>query len=294
MKPFVRSLVSLLVLGLLWTSGADAGWVIEDVMRSKGGGTQGRNVFVFSGNRIKTTSLDDAGKPTSLSIWDLDAETLTLVNHQDRTVQTGTVREFIESLRGATQAMAGEMAEAMKQMQEEMKKMPPEQRKMMEQMMRQSTPGGPPSAAAPGAEPCRQPRVEVRPAGQTARVAGFSATRYDVMEDGKPSREIWITKAITAWQEIDRRKLERHLQEMAKLMEALPGCGREQAGRSGLNPYDPVWKLIGEGYPVRTVHHGVDTIDEVVKAEGRSVPASEFQPPAGFKRQTFKEMMRVK
>jgi hypothetical protein len=30
---------------------------------------------------------------------------------------------------------------------------------------------------------------------------------------------------------------------------------------------------------------------EVVKAESRSIPAAEFQPPAGFARKTFQEMM---
>jgi hypothetical protein len=30
---------------------------------------------------------------------------------------------------------------------------------------------------------------------------------------------------------------------------------------------------------------------EVVKAESRTVPAAEFQPPAGFARKTFREMM---
>jgi hypothetical protein len=32
------------------------------------------------------------------------------------------------------------------------------------------------------------------------------------------------------------------------------------------------------------------TVTEVVKAESRDVPATEFQPPAGFTRQSFKEM----
>jgi len=33
-------------------------------------------------------------------------------------------------------------------------------------------------------------------------------------------------------------------------------------------------------------------IDEVVEAESRTVPATEFQPPTGFARKTLREMMR--
>jgi len=41
------------------------------------------------------------------------------------------------------------------------------------------------------------------------------------------------------------------------------------------------------------VYHGQGggAVTEVIKAESRGVPLTEFQPPAGFKRQTFKEMM---
>jgi hypothetical protein len=50
--------------------------------------------------------------------------------------------------------------------------------------------------------------------------------------------------------------------------------------------------LVSEGYPVRIVDRGGSggTI-EVLKAETRAVPASEFQPPTGFERKTFREMM---
>ena len=80
---------------------------------------------------------------------------------------------------------------------------------------------------------------------------------------------------------------------MAKALEGLPGCGRSRARQAGADPYDPAWKLAAEGYAVRTVDHGAagGAVVEVVKAESRNVPAAEFQPPAGFKRQSLKELM---
>lgn len=297
MRQILRSLVCLTLLGLLPAAGASAGWVIEEVVRAGAadrGADGDRRVLAMSANRMKTTMLDRTGKPAQASIMDLEAQTLTMVDYAQRTVATGTVQEYAKSLRDAAQAMGGQVAEAQKQMQEAMKGMSPEQRQMMEQMMRQSMPGGAPSGAAPSVEPCREPTIKVRPTGRTARIAGFQATRYDILEEGKLAQELWLSKAVTAWQEIDPKKLERFAQDIAKAMEGLPGCGRGLGRRTGADPNDPAWKLAGEGYPVRTVDHGEaeGTVVEVVKAESRSVPATEFQPPAGFKRQTFKELMR--
>lgn len=103
--------------------------------------------------------------------------------------------------------------------------------------------------------------------------------------DGKLESELWIAKGIAAWRELDQRKLERFASEMAKLA----GCGQ---GRQGLLGSDPSWKAAGEGYPVRTVDRsGGGWTVEVVKAENRNIPAAEFQPPAGFARKTFREML---
>lgn len=297
MKPILRSLICLSVLALLPAGHAEAGWVIEEVVRASTGATGGgqeRQVLTLSANRMKTTTLDRTGQPMAAFILDLEAQTVTSVEYAQRTAATGTVREYAESLQGATQAMGGQMAEAMKQMQEALQDMPPEQRQMMEQMMRQSTPGGAPPRGTPAGEACREPKVEVRRTGQTARIAGFQATRYDILEDGKLAEELWLSKAITAWQEIDPQKLERFGQAMAKAMEGLPGCGRDRARRVGADPADPARQLATEGYPVRTVDRraGGGAVVEVVKAESRSVPPTDFQAPVGFKRQSFKELMQ--
>jgi hypothetical protein len=296
MRRFTWTLGCLVLLGFLLPAKAGAGWVIEQVIRSRAGagapgGQPDRHMLTMSANRMKTMIQDRAGKPTAAWMVDLDAQTITSVDYEQRVVSTGTVAEYAEAIRGAAQAAGGQMAEAMKQMQEAMKDMPPEQRKMMEQMMRQSMPGGGP--AAPSAEPCREPRVEVRPTGQTARIAGYSAARFDILEDGKLAQELWVSKELTAWREMDAKKMERFTQELVKAMQALPGCGRDRGRGPGADLSGRAWKLAGEGYPVRIVDHAIPdgTIVEVVKAESRAVPAAEFQPPAGFKRQSFKEMM---
>ena len=250
-----------------WTGQASAGWVIDEVV--KGGDKGDKQQVVLQSNQMKVTMMD-SGKPVFVSIIDLNSQTITQVDYSERYFMTAPVKEFV-------QTMGNMMAGANKEMQEAMKGVPPEQRKMMEDMMRSQMGSG-------GGKDCREPKTELWKTGQQATIAGYPAVRYDVMADGKLSSELWIAKGITAWNELDSKKLAQFGAEMAKLA----GCGQ---GQQGLPGADPSWKVANEGYPVRTVDKTRGTI-EVVKAESRAVPAAEFQAPSGFKRKTLQEMMR--
>ena len=264
----------------VWTGQASAGWVIDQVV--KGGGEGARHQVLLQTNRMKTLMLREDGTPFAAFILDLNAETITQVDYSGKHYITTTIQEFGQMMQGVQQAMSGQMARVMKEMQERMKDMPEEQRKMVEQMMRSQMPQ---TESAP--EDCVEPKVEMKKTGEQATIAGYPAVRYDGLADGKPESEIWLAKGITAWREIDPRKLERFAAEMAKLA---PRCN-PSARRLGFRADEPTWKLASEGYPVRTVHRGGGGMVEVVKAESRSVPAAEFQPPAGFVRKTLREMM---
>lgn len=90
----------LVVLGLLPAVEVSAGWVIEEVVRSRtggpvAGGGQDRQLTIMSANRMKTTMLDQTGKMTAAWIMDLEAQTLTSVDYEQQTVATGTPREYL-------------------------------------------------------------------------------------------------------------------------------------------------------------------------------------------------------
>ncbi len=273
---------SILVSVFAWTSQVSAGWVIDQVI--KGAGEGARQQVVLQANRMKTLMLGADGEPITAFIVDLNAQTITQVTYHEHQYVTSTVQEFGQMMQGMHQEMAGQMEQAMKQMQESMKDMPPEQQKMMEQMMRSRMPQ---TEGVP--QDCPESRVEMKKTGQQATIAGYPAVRYDILIDGKPDSELWLAKGIAAWRELDPQKLEKFAAEMAKLA---PRCSRGQRQR-GLRGDDPAWKLANEGYPVRTVHRSnCSTTIEVVKAETRTVPATEFQPPTGFARKTFREMMQ--
>jgi Domain of unknown function (DUF4412) len=256
-----------------WLAEASGGWLIDQTL--KGGGQVARQQVVLQGNRMKSVMLAPDGRPGAAFILDLDADIVTQVNYEARQYVSVTVAEYTRWFAEATQAAASQAAAAMKQMQEAMKTMPPEQRKAMEQQMRAQMPPG----------ECVAPKMETRKTGQQATIGGFPAARYEILADGKPESEIWLAPGLPAWRELDLGKLERFTAAMAKVM---PACGGGQR-RPGFSAADPSWKLASEGYPVRIVSEG--TTVEVVKADSRSVPAAEFQPPAGFARKSLREAL---
>ena len=273
MIPY-RSL-SFIILGILaCTSQASAGWVIDQAV--KGSGEGGKQQIILQANQMKTVVLAPDGKPEAAFIMDLNAETITQVNYQERSYMTARVQEYAQIIQGAMKGAMGEMEKAMKDMS-------PEERQMMEQMMGSKMPQAGPKSGA-----CREPRIEMRKTGQEAKIAGYKAVGYEVLADGKPQSELWISKDIPAWKELDPKKLER---VMGELVKAAPRCGPASGRQAGMGG-DQTWKLAGEGYPVKTVDRsGSGATVEVTKAESRAVPASEFQPPANFARKTLSEMM---
>ena len=126
MQSVIRTGVWAIILAFLLAAQANAGWVIEQVTRSGGTAPAGnvgpdRQVVTMSANRMKRTSVDPNGKPTTAWIMDLEARSLSRIDYQRQTVATGTVQDYADSM----QAARTQMTAAMKQMQQVLKDMPP-------------------------------------------------------------------------------------------------------------------------------------------------------------------------
>jgi hypothetical protein len=265
-----RSIVVLGLAGALAFAGdAVAGWVVDQSV--KGAGDGARQQIVVQSNRMKTVTLGPGGQPMWAVILDLNADSITNIDYQGRRYFTSTIPEYTQALKASSQAAKAQMAEARKSMEQAMRNMPPEQRKQMEQQMR----------AQMGGPDCAEPKREVRKGGQQATIAGFAAERWEVLADGKPESEVWLASSLPVNKELDTKKLE----QFSAAMAGASGCNSPGAGS------EAVWKLVGQGYPVRTVTAGGGPTVEVVKAESRSVPAGEFAPPAGFARQPLAQFM---
>ena len=262
----------------------EAGWIIDQTVRTKTGGDSSTQQRLFlQANRLKVVSTEGS-HTTQAMVMDLDAQTITQIDYKERTFTTATTTEYADLMRQGFKAMneqMGQMQTQLKEMEEQLKTLPPEQRRAIEAMMKQAQQGGAPAPMKP--EQCAPDKVDVKSTGKRLTVAGYDASGYQVFSNGDFDAEVYIAPGITAVREIDPKKLERMVTEMTK---ALPQC----PPRGGMFGADPMWKLMKEGYPVRSVGKDGATT-EVVKAESRSLGADEFEPPTGFARKTLKEMM---
>ena len=280
--------MAVALLGMLAaTTPVSAGWVIDQVMKGGGADDKHRQRLFLQSNRLKTVVMDGANV-TNAVVMDLDAQTITQIDYKQRAYTTATAAEYAALMRQGFEKMgeaAGQMQSQMKELEEQLKNLPPEQRRQIEAMMKQAQ-GAQRSPAQPQGKPedCTPEKVDVKRTGKSMTVAGYEASGYQVFTNGKLDSEVWIAPAITAAREIDPQKLERMMKEM---MKALPHC----PPRGQMFGADPMWKLMKDGYPVRSVDKDGGSVIEVVKAESRSLGATEFQAPAGFARKTLQEMM---
>jgi hypothetical protein len=283
-----RLAMAMVVTGLLAAPPtAWSGWVIDE--GTKGGGDdKGRQRLFMQSNRLKAMSFEGT-RTTEAMVMDLDAQTITHIDYKERAYVTATAKEYAEVLKQGMQmmgeGMGREMQAQMKEMEAELKKMPLEQRRAMEAMMKQAQQGAV-KTQAPKVKPedCVPDKVDIKSTGKRVTVAGYDAHGYQIFSNGKLDSEVYIAPAITVVREIDPQKLERMVTEM---MKAFPQC----PPRRGMIGADPVWKLMKDGYPVRSIEKDGASTTEVTKAENRSIGVAEFQPPAGFARKTLQEMM---
>jgi len=213
-------------------------------MRAEMGGMRGagNQAVIFDGTRQVMLIIDDAGKTYS------------------------------EMSKGDVDALGGQMAGAMAQMQEAMKNMPPEQRAQIEAAMKGR---GMPAGRAGGAA---APKVEYKKVG-TDTVGKWTCDKYEGYANGQKTSELCtvdpkalgftaadfaITKDFTAF------------------FEKMPGMGSRQLFHIG-TPEEQGFS----GVPVRTVTTaGTQTVtSEITDVKRQSFPDSLFQAPAGYAKQ---------
>ena len=198
-----------------------------------------------------------------------DGEAMNAINPKER--------NYVVIDRASMKKMAATMNPALKQLQERMASMPPEQRAQMEKML-----GG--NMSGMGGKPVVE---EIRKTGKSGKIAGYNCSYSEVLRDGVVTSEICVApvNALKGSQELYEAsaKLGALMEDVLKEIDA-PWL-KEMANRQienytklgGIPVFSRAFK---DGKPVRE-----STLQSIVT---QSVPASNFEVPAGF---TRKEIM---
>lgn len=190
----------------------------------------------------------------------LDKELLISIDNPKKEYSQMTFAE----LEARMKEIRGKMETALQEMQKKMANMPPEQRKLMEQMMAKS-----PVAALRGGQ------YEVKRSGEAKAISGFACTKYVVTRDGSDVLVLWTTKDVKEF-----AALRQDYAQFVARMAPLPTLASKESRAMPTDAWTEAMKAI-DGFPMQEEMGGITTV--VTKLVRKTIPASEFEPPAGYK-----------
>jgi hypothetical protein len=244
---FMRILILAGVLAVAGTA-VSQGFYTEN---KTSGGPLGGSEFVGKSFYMPKMIKVITGAMGSEMIFRMDKQMIYEVNRDEKTYSETTFEEWEASMKKLQTKMDGQMSE----LQKKLDAMPEEQRKMVEKMMGNRAAGK------------KDAKTEVVAGNEKKTLAGLTAAKYVVTEDGKETMTVWATNDLKGFDAM-RKDYEDYTK---KLMAGNP------SGMSGL--VEAMKKI--KGFPME-INFGNDMKMEVTKAESRSLAQSEFEVPAGF------------
>lgn len=217
---------------------------------------KGGDTTIISHGMIKEMSRGSS----HYSVLDAKKGNFMLVDTKRKVYASDTVDNFCKTV-----------ADSVKQA---MKSMPKEARKAMEKMSSHRK--------AP-------PKVSVEKVGDGGTIAGYKTVKYRVLADGRPYQELWLTKDLALTKEMRRlytvvmNRVSSCTARMSPMAEATPDIEDSAAYR----------KIESSGWTMKSITRSAmeNSSMEVVKLQKKSVPSSEFAPPAGYKKVPLAQMM---
>ncbi len=223
------------------------------------GGSGGNGKMIFRG---------DKGKNGEVVIVDDDKKEIYVMN--DKT---------IEAMAGQVGAVAGAVAEALKNL-------PKEQREAIEKAQKQGA-AGMAGMGAGAMKPRTKP--EVKKTSDHGDKGGYPCVKYEVLQDGRKIREIWTTD----WDNIDGGDEAREaFKGLGAFFEAFWKAIPQMPGGDpfgGQNPFEEM--NFEKGFPVVVFGFGEDgDLEDESWLKGtrrQRIDPDAFEPPSGYKRMSL-------
>jgi hypothetical protein len=232
---------------------AFGGWVETD--------DQGNQSF-YSANKWKEASTEN---PIWSSI-DLATGQLLLVHADQKIYAQGSLDEYCL----ATALFFEKM----------MTEMPPDHRALAEQIINKGRSKG-------------NPHVSVAKVGPGGTIAGYATDHYQVMVNGGIYEDLWLAAGAPVLKELDTAAFRRLQTKMAGCIEAMSpsmdGAWEQQPEQTAA--YE---ELTRKGWVMRSIYNdnGVPMGETLVLSlEKKDLADSEFQPPKGFRKVPFEQVM---
>ncbi|HSC35511.1 MAG TPA: DUF4412 domain-containing protein [Thermodesulfobacteriota bacterium] len=133
--------------------------------------------------------------------------------------------------------------------------------------------------------------ITLKKTDETAAIAGYSARKYEIFDNDKLQSEYWVSSDAGFSEELDMNK-------MSKLMNEVKRISQNVGGSASIsdNEYKIFQEIYEDGYPMKTVYHSPDGdkvfVEEIVTVKKQNIPPSEFEPPAGYEKITYQDILK--
>jgi hypothetical protein len=133
--------------------------------------------------------------------------------------------------------------------------------------------------------------ITLKKTGETATIAGYDSKKYEIYDNGKLQSEYWVTRDSGFSEELD-------MQKMSKLMNEVKRISQNVGGSASIsdNEYKIFQEIYENGYPMKTVYHSPEGdkvfVEEIITVKKQDIPPSEFQPPAGYEKITYQDILK--
>ncbi len=114
--------------------------------------------------------------------------------------------------------------------------------------------------------------VEVKATGDKERIAGYSASRYDIFDDGEKTESVWIADDLKVF-------------DMKKVNEVF----KTYVGMTTYEDTEAYLDLMQKGMILKSIDAFDGTLEEVVEVKKESLPGSRFEVPDGMEKLSFEE-----
>jgi len=257
----MKKFALILTAGFVFPALANAGWMID----SKSSDGDNRKTYIEGAVLCDETEGD-------YTIIDMKSGQLTVVNHKAKTYAVSSVDEMKKNADAFK-------VQTEKAMADNMKNVPPEQQAAYKKMM--------------GMDDGKTADVKIKKIGDE-KVAGFNATKYQVLSDNTLVEEVWVSSDVPFFND-DFKKYS------GSLSEAMSGMG----GKDYTDDKAYV-DLMKTGYPVkqRTINDmnmmGMPSapgmpdnwLTEEVKSVKQMDVTKNITVPAGYKKNSYMDLVK--
>jgi hypothetical protein len=256
----IRQILTLIII-LLFCNSTQAGWVITETNTSSDDVVL--QTIYMQDNLIKIPGIQET------MIMDLNNGVLTFILENHKAYWRGNIHEFRQ---GMALTLEKQLSLILPQIQEE-------ERATFEQNYRHQLD----IYKNDSSEKVFLGDVICTETNKTATIQGYATKKYDIFVDSLLVEEIWLTKDIYPFAEIDYASFSR-MQD-----------GITLSGKIEFNRSPEYIEVLLSGYPLQSKKHtGEETIHTLVTSISEvDLPASTFEPPSNFRQMTLNALMEL-